>query len=65
LLDVDDTAGPSFKGKPQAAKLLRRLLDAGLSEYEPDPIRALAAADKLQRLGSTIVEANTAGRAVE
>ena len=48
LLDVDDVEGPAFKRKPQAAKLLRRLLAAGLSQYEPDPIRALAAAEKLQ-----------------
>ena len=48
LLDADDVEGPAFKRKPQAAKLLRRLLAAGLSQYEPDPIRALAAAEKLQ-----------------
>ena len=48
LIDADDVEGPAFKGKPQAAKLLRRLLAAGLSQYEPDPIRALAAAEKLQ-----------------
>jgi len=48
LIDADDVEGPTFKGKPQAAKLLRRLLAAGLSQYEPDPIRALAAAEKLQ-----------------
>jgi len=48
LLDAADVQGPSFKGKVQAAKLLRRLLDAGLSQYEPDPIAALAAAEKLQ-----------------
>jgi hypothetical protein len=28
-------------GRYQAAKLLRRMLDAGLSRYEPDPERAL------------------------
>jgi len=48
LLDVDDTAGPAFKRKPEAAKLLRRLLTAHLSRFEPDPIAALAAAEKLQ-----------------
>jgi hypothetical protein len=48
LLDADDVEGPAFKRKPQAAKLLRRLLAAGLSQYEPDPIRALTAAEKLQ-----------------
>ena len=48
LLDADDTAGPAFKRKPEAARLLKRLLAAGLSQYEPDPIRALAAAEKLQ-----------------
>ena len=46
LLDADDTAGPAFKRKPEAARLLKRLLAAGLSQYEPDPIRALAAAEK-------------------
>src|SRR5262249_2724786 len=48
LLDADDVEGPAFKRKPEAARLLRRLLAAGLSRYEPDPIRALAAAEKLQ-----------------
>ena len=48
LLDAEDTEGPSFKRKPEAARLLRRMLDAGLSKYEPDPVRALAAAEKLQ-----------------
>ena len=46
LLDIEDTEGPAFKGKPQAARLLKRLLAAGLSQYEPDPIRVLAAAEK-------------------
>ena len=46
LLDADDTAGPAFKRKLEAARLLKRLLAAGLSQYEPDPIRALAAAEK-------------------
>jgi hypothetical protein len=46
LLDDEDTEGPAFKGKVQAARLLKRLLNAGLSKYEPDPIRALAAAEQ-------------------
>jgi hypothetical protein len=29
-------------GRAAAAELLRRLLAAGLSRYEPDPLRALA-----------------------
>jgi len=41
LAGVDDIEGPDFKRKPQAAKLLRRLLDAGRSKFEPDPIAAL------------------------
>jgi hypothetical protein len=48
LLDVDDVEGPIFKRKVEGARLLRRLLAAGLSQYEPDPIAALAAAKKLQ-----------------
>lgn len=48
LRDVDDTEGPSFKRKAEAARLLRRLLAAGLSQFEPDPIGALAAAEKMQ-----------------
>jgi hypothetical protein len=48
LLDAGDVEGPAFKRKPEAAKLLKRLLAAGLSQYEPDPIRALAAAEKMQ-----------------
>jgi hypothetical protein len=47
LSDVDDVEGPDFKGKLKAARLLKRLLDAGLSKFEPDPIAALEAA-KLQ-----------------
>jgi hypothetical protein len=31
-------------GRVAASQLLRRLLDAGLSRFEPDPINALAAA---------------------
>ena len=45
LLDAEDTEGPAFNGKVQAARLLRRLLGAGLSQYEPDPIAALGAAE--------------------
>jgi len=45
LSGVDDTEGADFKGKPAAARLLKRLLEAGLSKYEPDPLAALAAAD--------------------
>jgi hypothetical protein len=41
--DPDDSSG-----KRAAAVLRKRLLDAGLSQYEPDPIAALAAAEKLQ-----------------
>ena len=48
LLDADDVEGPAFKRKPEAARLLRRLLDAGLSQYEPDPVRALEAVERQQ-----------------
>lgn len=33
---------PGHDGHADAAKLLRKLLDAGLSRYEPDPVAALA-----------------------
>lgn len=36
-------AYPGHDAHADAAMLLRRLLDAGLSRYEPDPIGALAA----------------------
>jgi len=40
-------------GEFAAAKLLKKMLSAGLSRYEPDPIRALAAAkERQQRAGS-------------
>ena len=39
--DADDT-----HGWRDAARLLKRLLDAGLSRFEPDPIAALAAAER-------------------
>jgi hypothetical protein len=48
LLDADDVEGPAFKRKPEAARLLRRLLDAGLSQYEPDPVRTLEAVERQQ-----------------
>jgi hypothetical protein len=41
LDDQDGADGPIF-GRRAAAELLRRLLTAGLSRYEPDPINALA-----------------------
>lgn len=39
--DQDNEAGP-ISGRRAAAKLLQRLLAAGLSRYEPDPVNALA-----------------------
>jgi hypothetical protein len=36
-------------GEYQAARLLRRMLRAGLSRYEPDPVRALAEAKERQQ----------------
>ena len=38
------------RGERESAELLRRLLDIGLSRYEPDPLQAIAQAEK--RLGS-------------
>jgi hypothetical protein len=46
---IDDVVGTlnagddGICGEYQAARLLRRLLDAGLSRYEPNPLAALAA----------------------
>jgi hypothetical protein len=34
--------GPDRGGKYQAARILRRMLRAGLSRYEPEPLKALA-----------------------
>ena len=36
--------GPDRNGEYQAAKILRKLLRAGLSCFEPEPLKALAAA---------------------
>jgi hypothetical protein len=48
LLDDQDGAdGPIF-GRRAAAELLRRMLAAGLSRYEPDPIAALEAAERVR-----------------
>jgi hypothetical protein len=45
--EVDpDFDGDDFHGRRTAARLLKRLLDAGLSRFEPDPIAALAAAER-------------------
>ena len=41
VTDRDDEGSP-IMGRAAAAELLRRLLAAGLSRYEPDPLRALA-----------------------
>jgi hypothetical protein len=40
------TPPPDLKGRRFAAELVQQLLAAGLSRYEPDPLRALAKADK-------------------
>src|SRR5262245_26741294 len=37
-----DAPGYEHRGISQSAALLRRMLAAGLSKYEPDPIKALA-----------------------
>jgi hypothetical protein len=41
VTDDDSEYGPVM-GRAAAAELLRRLLAAGLSRYEPDPLNALA-----------------------
>jgi len=43
--DDMDRAGYQHRGISQSAALLRRMLAAGLSRYEPDPVRALEAAE--------------------
>ena len=44
---VEDVDEPKYehRGISQSAALLRRMLAAGLSRYEPDPVRALEAAE--------------------
>jgi hypothetical protein len=47
---IDDVSAilkepPDFKDRHRAAKLLQRLLAAGLSRYEPDPLTALERAE--------------------
>jgi hypothetical protein len=37
---------PDLKGRRFAAELVQQLIAAGLSRYEPDPLRALAAVKK-------------------
>jgi hypothetical protein len=44
VTDDDSEYGPVM-GRAAAAELLRRMLAAGLSRYEPDPIAALEAAE--------------------
>ena len=41
MTDDDREYGPVM-GRAAAAELLRRLLAAGFSRYEPDPVNALA-----------------------
>jgi hypothetical protein len=39
------------RGTREAGEILRRLLDAGLSKYEPDPLRAIAEAEAKRATG--------------
>jgi hypothetical protein len=41
----DEVTGPSYGHRPEEIALRRRMLAAGLSVYEPDPIAALEAAE--------------------
>jgi hypothetical protein len=41
-------------GYYQAARLLRRMLSAGLSKYEPDPLAALKAAERKATAGGRL-----------
>jgi hypothetical protein len=36
-------------GRREAGEMLKRLLEAGLSRYEPDPVAAIARAEAAQR----------------
>jgi hypothetical protein len=47
LADLDKPADDP-RGERRAAELLRRLLDAGLSPFEPNPLQAIAAAEQRQ-----------------
>ena len=42
--DPDDLPRP-YAGRYEAAKLLKRMLAAGVSKYHPDPLAAIAAAE--------------------
>jgi hypothetical protein len=48
LSDLDQPPGDT-SGRRESAELLRRLTDAGLSRFEPDPIAALERAEAKQR----------------
>jgi hypothetical protein len=55
---------PCSAEEAQAAAVLRRMLDLGLSQYEPDPLAAIAAAE--ERAGSPPVrQGKTRGRPPE
>jgi hypothetical protein len=45
LADLSQPPG-DVSGRRESAELLQRLLDANLSPFEPDPIRALAEAER-------------------
>jgi hypothetical protein len=45
------TPPPDVRGRQMAAELVQELLAAGLSRFEPDPLRALAKADKAASKG--------------
>jgi hypothetical protein len=48
VIDDDDGLGP-VGGRKAAAELLRRLLAAGLSRFEPDPLSALERVEQAAR----------------
>jgi hypothetical protein len=48
LVDLDKPFGDT-RGSRESAELLKRLLDAGLSKFEPDPLRALELAEAKAR----------------
>jgi hypothetical protein len=49
--------GPDRNGEYQAAKILRKLLRAGLSRYEPRPLEALAAAKRAKAASTSTAPA--------
>jgi len=48
-IDAELAAPPDQSGRHRAAELLQRMLAAGLSQFEPDPLGALAAVEASEK----------------